>query len=103
MSHVRFDPSKAVTFDLSHGLVHLEGAPSRLLVPAEALGALAAAAGSAPTRAFGRALGEAIGRRAALGLEATSGADAVLEHVGGEVGLAGLGSLSLERWGRALV
>src|SRR5262249_55758598 len=108
MSHVRFDPSKAVTFDLSHGLVHLEGAPSRLLVPAEALGALAAAAGAEATRAFGRTLGEALGRRAGGRLAEGGGlrgasADAVIEHLGGELALAGLGSLSLERWGRALV
>ncbi len=52
MPDLRFDPSKAVTFDLTHGLVHLEGAPSRVLVPAEALLALAAAAGAEATAAF---------------------------------------------------
>jgi len=75
----------------------------RLLVPADALGALAAAAGAEATRAFGRALGEALGRRAASRLAAPASADAVIEHLGGEMALAGLGSLSLERWGRALV
>jgi hypothetical protein len=108
MSDLRFDPSKAVTFDLSHGLVHLEGAPSRLLVPAEALRALTEAAGSGATAAFGRAIGEAMGRRAASRLGAGQGVDAapvesVVEHLGGELALAGLGSLGLERWGRALV
>jgi hypothetical protein len=29
--------------------------------------------------------------------------ESVLEHLGGELALAGLGSLGLERWGRALV
>lgn len=108
MSHVRFDPSKAVTFDLSHGLVHLDGAPPRLLVPAGALGALAAAAGADATRAFGRALGEAIGLRVASRLTAGDGlrgasVDAVIEHLGGELAISGLGVLGLERWGRALV
>ena len=103
-----FDPSKAVTFDLSHGLVHLEGAPSRLLVPAEAPRALADAAGPEAAAAFGRAMGEAMGRRAASRLGAGAGVDeapveAVVEHLGGELALAGLGSLGLERWGRALV
>ena len=108
MSDLRFDPSKAVTFDLTHGLVHLEGAPSRLLVPADALLALAKAAGGEPSAAFGAALGEAMGRRVASRLAAANGVGAatiegVVEHLAGELALAGLGSLGLERWGRAMV
>lgn len=41
-------------------------------------------------------LAEADGVRAA-------GASAVVEHLGGELAMTGLGSLGLERWGRALV
>jgi hypothetical protein len=108
MSHVRFEPSKTVTFDLSHGLVHVEGAHACLLVPADALAALSRSAGAEATQSFGRALGEAIGQRAAQRLAAGDGvrgasAEAVLEHLGGELSLSGFGSLSLERWGRALV
>jgi hypothetical protein len=107
MPDLRFDPSKAVTFDLTHGLVHLEGAPSRVLVPAEALLALAAAAGAEATAAFARTLGAAMGRRvsARLAEPSVSGAavEVVVEHLGGELALAGLGSLGLERWGRAAV
>jgi hypothetical protein len=108
MSHVRFDPAEAVTFDLAHGLVHLEGAPSRLLVPADALAALCASAGGAATEAFGRALGAALGRRAAHRLAGEGGVrgatiEGAVEHLGGEMALVGLGSASLERWGRALV
>ena len=108
MTSLRFDPSKAVTFDLAHGLVHLTGAPSRVLVPAEALGALAHAAGPEATAAFGRALGEVMGRRVAASLAAAEGVEAastatVVEHLGGELALAGLGSLGLERWGKAMV
>lgn len=107
MTDLRFDPSKAVTFDLAHGLVHLEGAPSRLLVPADALAALARAAGPEATAAFGAAIGDAMGRRVAARLgEGGAGAaaiDVVVDHLGGELALAGLGSLGLERWGRALV
>ena len=36
MPDLRFDPSKAVTFDLARGLVHLEGEPARILAPAAA-------------------------------------------------------------------
>jgi hypothetical protein len=108
MNHVPFDPSKAVTFDLARGLVQQEGAPSGLIVPAAALAALAHAAGPEASQAFARAVGEAIGRRVALRLAAAdgvrgAGAAAVVEHLGGELAITGLGSLGLERWGRALV
>jgi len=107
MPDLRFDPSKAVTFDLTQGLVHLEGAPPRVLVPAAALLALAAAAGAEATAAFARTIGEAMGRRVAGRLEeggvGAAPVEVVVEHLGGELALAGLGSLALERWGRAAV
>jgi hypothetical protein len=129
MPEARFDPSKAVTFDLASGLVHIEGAPSRLLVPADALRALSEAAGAEATAAFGRALGAPMGRRVATrlggdtvgdgrsgGNEGGDGAgsgsaetvrkasiEGIVNHLGGELALAGLGSLSIERWGHALV
>lgn len=108
MNHVPFDPSKAVTFDLTRGLVQQEGAPSGLIVPAEALAALAHAAGPEASSTFGRSVGEAIGRRVASHLAAAdgvraAGTGAVVEHLGGELAMTGLGSLTLERWGRALV
>ena len=108
MNHVPFDPSKAVTFDLARGLVQQEGAPSGLIVPAEALAALAHAAGPEASSAFGRSVGEAIGRRVVSRLAKTdgvraAGVSAVVEHLGGELAMTGLGSLGLERWGRAVV
>lgn len=120
MPEARFDPSKAITFDLTSGLVHLEGAPARVLVPADALSALCATAGAEAAAAFGRALGVPMGRRlagrfSASGASGTADAEgasagvraasieAVVNHLGGELALAGLGSLGLERWGRALV
>jgi hypothetical protein len=134
MPEARFDPSKAVTFDLASGLVHIEGAPSRLLVPADALRALCEAAGGDATAAFGRALGVPMGRRVATRLggsdasgKASGGGsgsggggaggagsgsaetvrktsiEGIVDHLGGELALAGLGSLSVERWGHALV
>jgi hypothetical protein len=108
MPDLRFDPSKSVTFDLAHGLVRLEGAPAGLLVPADALAALVAAAGAEAGAAFGRSLGEAMGRRVAGRLTEGAGVrgaavEVVVEHLGGELAIAGLGSLALERWGRALV
>jgi hypothetical protein len=113
MPDPRFDPSNAITFDLASGLVHLDGAPARLLVPAPALGHLCAAAGPEATAAFGRAMGEAMGRRVALRFGGDAGdpgagarqatVEGMVDHLGGEIALAGLGSLGLERWGRALV
>ena len=107
MPDLRFDPSKAVTFDLTHGLVHLEGAGARVLVPADALFALAALAGAEAGAALARSMGEAMGHRVAARLHAegvaAAAVEVVVEHLGGELALAGLGSLGLERWGRALV
>lgn len=104
MRGMRFDPAKAITFDLEKGLVHLEGAPARVLVPAGALGALCAAAGLDATAAFGRELGATMGRRVAGRLAVLAApAEALVEHLGGELALAGLGTLGIERWGRALV
>ena len=115
MPEPRFDPSKEITFDLTHGVVQLGGAPLRVLVPADALAMLCVAAGTEASTTFGRALGDVMGKRVASRLGSPSrGADPreavrratlemVVEHLGGELALAGLGSLGLERWGRALV
>mgnify|MGYP000039915197 CR=1 FL=1 len=108
MPQIRFDPSKAVTFDLANGLVQLSGASARLLVPAEALSVLCEAAGPGASAAFGRAVGEAMGARVAARLSGDAGVsaasvEAVVEQIGGELALGGMGALGLERWGRALV
>src|SRR5262245_15801444 len=118
MAVARYRPDHDVTFDLAHGLVHLEGAPTRVLVPADALGALCAEAGADAVTAFGRAIGRAMGLRVAARLTASAdpehagepGAGArsasletMVDHLGAELSLAGLGSLGLERWGHALV
>jgi hypothetical protein len=122
MPDLRFDPSKAVTFDLTQGLVHRDahhegtavtrgGDPAaqpvpQVLVPADALVALASAAGKEATETFARALGSAVGRRIAARLAGNAGAspvEVVVEHLAGELAVGGLGSLTLERWGLAAV
>jgi hypothetical protein len=116
MSFARYRPDHDVTFDLAHGLVHLDGAPARVLVPAEALGALCAAAGTEAVAAFGAAMGRAMGLRVAARLAALAGpddaagagaraasVDTMVDHLGAEMSIAGLGSLGMERWGHALV
>jgi hypothetical protein len=111
MPEPRFDPSKAVTFDLGNGLVHVEGTPSLLLVPGNALAELCAAAGPEAVAAFGRAIGEPMGRRLAGRFSTPEGEgsvreaslETVVDHLGGEIAIAGIGSLEFERWGHALV
>jgi hypothetical protein len=113
MPEPRFDPSKAVTFDLGNGLVHVEGAPSLLLVPGSALAELCAAAGPEAVEAFGRAIGEPMGRRLAARFSASGKRERrrgrAREPRGGRRSPGrrdrhrGLGALELERWGHALV
>jgi hypothetical protein len=108
MSEAGFDPTHAVAFDLARGLVHVDGAPGYAVVPGDALSALWSSAPEAARAAFASSVGHEIGRRTALrmgGAQAVraSSAETVLEQVGGEIALAGLGATSFERWGRALV
>ncbi len=100
-----FEPSKAVSFDLDRGRITLDD-PS-LLLPAKALAiALAALPGEERSRlaqAIGDTMGQRVARRLSAAPQGTVSPEDLLDHLGGEVALAGLGSLSLERWGRALV
>lgn len=100
----RFNPSGSVSFDLVRGRVDCGG--EHVLVPADALVDLCRVAGDEALSDFGRRLGTSIGRRIAdrLGDSIQSASlEDVLEHLGGELAVLGLGSLGLERWGRALV
>lgn len=117
MAVARYRPDHDVTFDLVHGLVHLEGAPGRVLVPAGALATLCASADAAAVAAFGKAIGQAMGLRVAARLASIAEPDesgravgaraasveTMVDHLGAELSLVGLGSLGVERWGRALV
>ena len=100
----RFNPSGSVSFDLVRGRVDCGG--DHVVIPADALVDLCRAAGDEALSDFGRRVGTAVGRRIAdrLGDAATSATlEEVLDHLGGELAVLGLGSLGLERWGRALV
>jgi hypothetical protein len=101
----RFDPTRAVVFDLARGQLRDDEGASRLNLPTALVERLCAAAGSDAARDFGLGLGAEVGRRVADRLPADSAASlgAWTEHLGGHLALLGLGSLRTERWGRALV
>jgi hypothetical protein len=101
----------AVTFDLSRGEVHLdlpsgEDHAGSLVVPGDALATLVQAAGDAAAAEFGRAIGRRLGARVSAKLQAQvreASIEAVANALAGELALTGLGSLLVERWGKALV
>lgn len=101
-----FDPTHAVRFDLPRGSVRTRGDDDRvLLVPAAALDDLVRSASPEAVETLGRVLGAAIGRRAAVRMGDPQGAsmDSFVTQLAGEAAIAGVGALSVERWGRALV
>jgi hypothetical protein len=98
--------SPRVTFDLEKGRVHLADARDdsarMVVVPAAALARLLTAAKSEGVD-VGRALGEAIGARIGPKEDANASIDHALTSIAEELGLLGLGVVSLEKWGRALI
>jgi hypothetical protein len=99
-----FNPTHAVRFEIARGRVSLDGQEARVLVPAAALGKLCESAGPEGVKDFGKNLGTEIGRRVAARLDGGAPSVAALvEHLGGDLALSGLGSLTVEIWGKALV
>lgn len=98
-----FDPTRAVTFDLTSGQVHLQDKQPSWVVPSAAVAELCAAAGDEATRRFGRAMGEAMGSRVASRIGKDASVESFAGQLGGEFAIAGLGSMTVERWGKALV
>lgn len=105
MMSPRFDPSYALEFDLGRGQIRMANAGERVVVPSDALLVLCQGANEEVVRDFGRRLGTEAGRAllGRLGEAGQASMEAVVEHLGGELALMGLGSLGLERWGQALV
>lgn len=107
MTAPSFDSAGAVRFDLPRGTVRTAAEDERLLlVPSQALDGLAKSMhGGDALEAFGRALGAAVGRRAAARLTnvATASIEEFVTQLAGEAALAGTGLIEIERWGRALV
>lgn len=106
MSEPHFDPALALKLDFDLGQVTLRGQGPCLVVPKGALLDLLQAAGDEATRNFGQQLGVEIGRRLVENLGSsieTVRVESFVEHLGGELALLGLGALTVERWGQALV
>lgn len=105
-----FDPAQALRIDLARGQLALSGldsgSASRMLVPLDSMIDLLSSCEPEAITAFGAAIGTDIGRRIQTRLGSAIGQASLelyLEHLGGEVALMGLGNLSLERWGYAVV
>jgi hypothetical protein len=108
VEHSSFDPKKAVTFDLPNGQVRLTEASDNeraVIVPAAALATVVAAAGETASRELGRSLGRTLGGRVAgrIGNVREAKLDDVLGELATELAIVGLGTMAIERWGRALV
>lgn len=98
-----FDPTRAVLFDLDRGQVTFDGT-SAVLVTAEALARACGHLDAAALRQFGAELGRHAGERinGRVGASSTT-LEVMVDQLGGELSLGGLGSLVIERWGQAMV
>jgi hypothetical protein len=103
-----------VTFDLATGQVRSGGDERVVFVPPSALDELASSPSSASSfgveaaSRFARAIGAAVGRRAARKLGSSEGVlgaslEAFVSELALEVAVSGWGSLRIERWGHAMV
>ncbi|HXS15815.1 MAG TPA: hypothetical protein VN764_01415 [Polyangiaceae bacterium] len=101
----RFDPTKAILFDLARGQMRDDEGNARLNLPAALLVRLCEQAGPAAAQDFAQSLGSDVGRRieSRLGQHIkTASLEEWTDHLGGQLALLGLGDLSVERWGQAL-
>jgi hypothetical protein len=104
MAGPAFDANGAVRFDLKSGAASDARGARLVVVPAAAFEALDAAS----LEKLGGGIGKACGARVAARLGGDAGVraaslEAVVSHLAGELAIAGLGALHLERWGRAMV
>jgi hypothetical protein len=102
-----FDPNGAVRFDITNGAASDARGTKFVLVPASALEALDRTTPGALAH-IGAEVGRACGARIIAKLGGDSevrGAtlDVVVTHLAGELAIAGLGAVSMEQWGKALV
>jgi len=104
MAGPAFDANGAVRFDLRNGSASDARGARLLVVPAAAIEALDAAS----REKLGSEIGKACGARVAARLGGDGGVrnaqlEVVVSHLAGELAIAGVGAVHLERWGRAMV
>src|SRR5437867_7250118 len=97
----------SLRLDLPKGSAELRGEPV-VVLPAQALETLLRAAPSASRIDMGRDVGVAMGENVAKRMGGSGGVrssstEEVVNALAVEIALAGLGEVSLERWGRAMV
>jgi hypothetical protein len=102
------DLTHAVRFDLPRGSVHGAGEERAVLLPASIFADLIFAAGPEVAVSIALQMGESMGKRVALRLGGRDGVrraatEDMVTALAAEVSLAGLGALSLERWGKAML
>ncbi len=99
-----FDPTGAVRFDLKTGSASDAHGARLVLVPSEALELLSSEALAAIGLEIGRACGARVSSR--LGGDdgvRSSSLEVAIAHLSGELAVAGVGAVHIERWGRAMV
>lgn len=104
MAGPAFDPNGAVRFDLKNGAASDSKGGRLVLLPSAVLASLDAAT----LVHIGDALGRACGARMAGRLGGDNGVrqnnlEVVVTHLAGELAIAGVGAVHLERWGRAMI
>src|SRR5687767_663906 len=102
-----FDPNHSVRFDLKRGAASDAKGARLVLVPTTAVEALEKSHPAAAAE-LGTELGRTCGARVAARLGGDSGVrnatlEVVVSHLAGELAVAGIGSVVIERWGRAMV
>ncbi len=103
-----FDPARAVRLDFPRGAALASDNERLVLLPAAALTELTLEAPAELRLTLGKAMGASLGARVAGRLGGSDGAaktplEDFLNELAGEFAAAGLGTLGLERWGRALL
>ncbi len=104
-----FNPSDAISFDLRRGRVQITGGTGHVLLPTDAILALLRETQPEVARDLGRNIGTELGQRVAAHFSRPGGdldlasALTVVEFLGGELALQGLGSLAVEQWGSVLL
>lgn len=104
MAGPHFDPNGAVRFDLRAGAASDSRGTRLVLIPSAALESLTSDA----LARIGRELGRTCGARVAQRLGGDGGVRAAqvevfVAHIAGELAIAGVGAVHIERWGRALL